>query len=171
MNEENEEELFYTILDEDGFIEAVAVSVASCFDSENTKEVYDYVNKDQMLNFVRERCLGYDEGNMVISAKVYEDSVNDIAQAMQGKMLAKLAAEGFLESAWDDELNDMVFWLADETHSNKKQITKAEAIEKGFIEEDFSEEEFRKQEAEFKRMEAEMDALWNTKKRKDNEDA
>jgi len=115
MSEEHfEEEQCYTILDEHGFAEAVALSVAGCFDSENIKEVLQYVNEEQILNCVREKCLGFDDDQMIINSKIYEDTINDLAQMMQGKMLAKLAAEGYLESAWDDELNDMVFWLAEE---------------------------------------------------------
>lgn len=123
MKEDNEAELFYTVLDEDGFFEALATSVANCFDSENIQEVLAYVSKDQILNCVREKCFGFDEGNMVINAKVYEDSVNDLAQMMQGKMLAKLAAEGYLESAWDDNVNDMIFWLADQDEKQENNTT------------------------------------------------
>jgi len=123
MEEHNEDQMFYTVLDEDGFCEAVAQSVASVFDSENVQEVLAYVSRDQILNCVKEKCFGFDDGNMVINAKVYEDSVNDLAGMMQGKMLAKLAAEGFLESAWDDEVNDMVFWLADEGKPENEKKT------------------------------------------------
>lgn len=124
MSEEHfEEEQCYTILDEHGFALAVAESVAGCFDSENVKEVLGYVNEEQILNCVREKCLGFDDDQMIINTKIYEDTVNDLAQMMQGKMLAKLAAEGFLESAWDDELNEMVFWLADEDKQENEKKT------------------------------------------------
>lgn len=120
---EDDEYTFYTILDEQAFCQSLAKSVAECFDSDSTTEVFGYVTQDQMLSFVRERSYGFDHGNMVINAKIYEDTVNDIAQSMQGKMLSKLAAEGYLNCAWDDKINDMIFWLADQDENEQKNIT------------------------------------------------
>lgn len=116
----NDDQEFYAITNIKGYAtemrDAAARTVAENYD-ENLDE---YISIDQMINLVRSECVGFDGENRPLlnedaNEKIYKSTVTWI----QNVGLAKLAAQGLIECAWDDEINEMVFW------ANKEINTKA----------------------------------------------
>lgn len=113
---ENNEEEMLSVVDMEGCIEHLAGSIAKEYSSETKAEdVFYFCSPQQIESIINESCLGYDENdNPIINSSVYAEVCDKIFQTVQNASLAKLASEGHLECAWDDDLNDMVFWLPDE---------------------------------------------------------
>lgn len=71
----------------------------------------DYININQMINLVKSECIGYDDLNRPLlnedaNAKIYESTITWIHNVG----LARLAAKGLIECAWDNNSNEMIFW-------------------------------------------------------------
>ena len=80
----------------------------------------NYISIDQMIGLVKTKCLGFDDNNRpLLDEKTNEDIFEETAVWIHNVGLAKLAAQDLVECAWDNELNDMVFW-AKETQKNDK---------------------------------------------------
>lgn len=125
MSEDN----VYGISDLNGFCEHVRSGVAeelrgNLSSSEMSNEnLDDFITLKQVENLVREKQLGHDNEDEVIyiDTKAFGEIWDEVENQIYGAALSKLAAEGLIESAWDDKLNDMVFWLSDKT---KKDMDK-----------------------------------------------
>lgn len=71
-----------------------------------------YMTLEQIRSMAREWYIGLDpeSGHPVMTAEVYEEMVLALSRAFLGSCLAKLASKGLVESAWDPEANEAVFW-------------------------------------------------------------
>ena len=112
----NEEEQMMSVVDMEGCVEHLADSIAKEYSPDTKAEdVFHFCSRQQIESIINESCLGYDEDdNPIISVEIYAEVCDKIFQTVQSASLAKLASEGYLECAWDNDLNDMVFWLPDE---------------------------------------------------------
>jgi hypothetical protein len=76
-----------------------------------------------MISLVKENCVGFDDNDRPLldedsNEKIYEYTVIWIHNVG----LAKLAAKGLVECAWDENINEMVFWANPEiTNTTKKK--------------------------------------------------
>ena len=85
---------------------------ASSFEKDYTENLDDFITIPQVINMIKENNLGLDdEGNYLINEDIFDDVFNNIRDRLYEVALAKLAAKGLIECAWDDESNEMVFWL------------------------------------------------------------
>jgi hypothetical protein len=114
-------EQVYAITNLEGYVsqmrEAAAKNISENSDEDNLD---DYISVDQMIGLVKTNCLGYDDNDHVLldekaNQKIFEEATTWI----HNFGLAKLAAQDLVECAWDDELNEMVFWHK-ETPKNDK---------------------------------------------------
>lgn len=111
----------YAITNIEGYVtqmrEAAANSISENSSNDNLN---DYISIDQMIGLVKTNCIGYDDQNHPLlneetNQKIFEEATTWIHNIG----LAKLAAQDLVECAWDDELNEMVFWHK-ETPKNDK---------------------------------------------------
>jgi len=110
MSEDN----VYSITDLDGYAIHIRDSVAKSFKQDYSENLDEYISLDQIKHIVAGYSLGYDENsNYLINEEVFNDIFDDVREVFFGVGLAKLASKGLLECAWDDNLNEMVFWLND----------------------------------------------------------
>lgn len=58
------------------------------------------------------------ETRVSISDDQYMLYIEELSSRMISNMLAKLASEGLLETAFDEEINDFVFWAKDSDEKN-----------------------------------------------------
>ena len=78
------------------------------------KDLDEFITLAQIENIIRENQLTTDDDESIyLNMIVYENIVETITYQVYGAALSKLAASGFLECAWDEKLNDMVFWVSD----------------------------------------------------------
>lgn len=117
----------YAIVDLDGYAkemrEAAAKSLAESYD-ENLDE---FITIPQMINLVKTECVGFDDDDRPLldedsNSKIYESTVTWIHNIG----LAKLAAQGLIECAWDDNSNEMIFW-ANKNIGTSKKTTKGKS--------------------------------------------
>lgn len=116
MNEE-----VYAITNIEGYVSQMREAAANSI-SENSSQddLNDYISIDQMIGLVKSNCIGYDDHNHPLlneenNQKIFEEAsiwIHNVG-------LAKLAAQDLVECAWDDKLNEMVFW-SKETPKNDK---------------------------------------------------
>ena len=114
----------YAIVDLDGYVREMRDAAAKTLAEDHDENLDEFVNVNQMINLVKSECVGFDDNerpmlNESANEKIYEKTVAWIHNAG----LAKLAAQGLIECAWDNNLNEMVFW-SNETPQKRKSNDK-----------------------------------------------
>jgi hypothetical protein len=105
-------EQVYAITDLSGYVSQMRnVAAQNISENSNQDNLDDYISIDQMIGVVKSNCLGYDDNDHVLldekrNQKIFEE----VTAWIHNVGLAKLAAQDLVECAWDDELNEMVFW-------------------------------------------------------------
>jgi hypothetical protein len=124
-NELPEEELVrsYRVTDLHGFCKETRLLVADYLRGTlnakalSEKELDEFITVKQVENMLRELQIETnhhnDDDHLYINMLSYDVLFEMVMSQIYGSALSKLAAEGFLEQAWDDKLNDMVFWVKD----------------------------------------------------------
>jgi len=106
----NEEEM-YAITNLEGYALEMRQAAANSLCENNEDNLDDYISISQMINLVKEHCVGFDSNNRPLlnedtNEEIYESTVIWI----QNVGLAKLAAKDLVQCAWDTDTNEMVFW-------------------------------------------------------------
>lgn len=105
------EDNIYSVLDLDNYATMIRDSVAESFSESYEDNLDEYISLDEVKNMIIGHSLGQDEdGFYLINEEVFNDTFEDIRAWMIDVGLAKLAAADLIECAWDDKLNQMVFW-------------------------------------------------------------
>jgi hypothetical protein len=109
----------YSIIDLEGYAKAMRDGAASSFEKDYTENLDDFITIEQVINLIKKNNLGLDEdGNYIINSDIFDEVFGEIRDWLYGVGLSKLAAKGFVDCAWDDEANEMVFWLANKDKTN-----------------------------------------------------
>jgi hypothetical protein len=109
----------YSVIDLEGYAKAMRDGAASSFEKDYTENLDEFISIGQVINMIKKNNLGLDEeGNYLINEQIFDDVFNDIRDWLYGVGLAKLASKGFVDCSWDDESNEMVFWLANKDKTN-----------------------------------------------------
>lgn len=100
----------YAITNLEGYASEMREAAAKSF-SDDCEDVDSYISLGQMINLVKSECIGFDDQNRPLlnedaNEKIYESTVTWINNIG----LARLAADGYVECAWDSNKNEMVFW-------------------------------------------------------------
>ena len=114
----------YAIVDLDGYVREMRDAAAKTLAEDHDENLDEFVSVNQMINLVKSECVGFDDNdrpmlNEDANEMIYEKTVAWIHNAG----LAKLAAQGLIECAWDSNLNEMVFW-SNETPQKRKSNDK-----------------------------------------------
>ena len=114
----------YAIVDLDGYVREMRDAAAKTLAEDHDENLDEFVNVNQMINLVKSECIGFDDDerpmlNEDANEIIYEKTVAWIHNAG----LAKLAAQGLIECAWDSNLNEMIFW-SNETPQKRKSNDK-----------------------------------------------
>lgn len=96
----------YHILNPEGFCDSVRKEVLKSYGLPDDE---DHLTNNQVMKLLDERCEKDDDGYLGD-----DESLNMIVEAAQniviGMCLSSMAASGELETAWDSEKNEPVFW-------------------------------------------------------------
>lgn len=110
----------YSITDLDGYASHIREAVAKSFQEDYTENLDDYISLEQIKQIIDGYSLGTDENNdYLINEEVFNDIFDDIREFFYGVGVAKLAAKDLIECAWDNNLNEMVFWVKDNDTEQK----------------------------------------------------
>lgn len=111
----------YAIVNLNGYVSQMREAAANSISENNSSDnLDDYISLDQMIGLVKSSCLGFDDNDNPLldenkNQQIFEETVTWIHNVG----LAKLAAKDLIECAWDDSLNEMIFWKK-ETSKNDK---------------------------------------------------
>jgi hypothetical protein len=111
----------YAIVDVNGYVSQMREAAADNI-SENgsSDDLNSYISIDQMIGLVKSSCIGFDDNNHpLLNEEKNQKIFEEISVWIHNVGLAKLAGQDLIECAWDDELNEMVFWHK-ETPKNDK---------------------------------------------------
>lgn len=102
----------YAITDVDGYVSQMRqVAAESISENSDQDNLDNYISIGQMIGLVKSHCLGFDDHNRpLLNEKQNEIIFKETTTIIHNAGLAKLAAKDIIECAWDDELNEMVFW-------------------------------------------------------------
>lgn len=72
----------------------------------------EYMTLQQVSSIIEDYIEGVDEesGSPVMSEENYVELIRDVSSSFLGACLAKLAAADLVETAWDEERGQQVFW-------------------------------------------------------------
>ena len=139
---------YYTITDLDQFIESTRVLVFDAFGKADNHdpdqlalylqelkpqeqiELNSVLTQQESLNiakdFIKEKIKNK-KTVYIISEKKYMAMIESFNERLVSNMLKNLTQIGLLESAYDSELNDFIFWIKeqDQPNENKDQSNKA----------------------------------------------
>ena len=108
----------YAIIDLNGYVSQMREAAARSLSDSTEDNLDDYISVNQMINMIKNECLGFDEeDHPLLDETTNEKIFENTAVWIHNVGLAKLAAQDLVECAWDNELNDMVFWVKE----NKKE--------------------------------------------------
>lgn len=112
----------YAIIDLDGYANEMRIAAAKSIAPDGQDNLDDYITISQIKSLVNAWCVGYDDQERpVLDEESNQHIFEDTTVWMTNVGLAKLAAEGFLECAWDDESNEMIFWASQESETTNEQ--------------------------------------------------
>lgn len=111
----------YAITDLEGYAKEMRDAAAKSLSSSYDENMDEFISLGQMINLVKSECVGFDNKNRPLldedaNEKIYEHTITWIHNVG----LAKLASKGLVECAWDDKINEMVFWANPEISKTQK---------------------------------------------------
>jgi hypothetical protein len=111
----------YAIVDVNGYVSQMREVAADSISEDGHSDNLDsYISLNQMIGLVKSHCLGFDDNNYpLLNEKKNQQIFEEITIWIHNVGIAKLAGQDLVECAWDDELNEMVFWQK-EPHKNDK---------------------------------------------------
>ena len=111
----------YSIYDINGYVSQMREAAAKSISEDTINEDLDsYITINQMMGLVKTNCLGYDENNNpLLNEKSNEQIYEDAAIWIHNVGLSKLSAKDLVECAWDDKLNEMIFWQKEIAKNDK----------------------------------------------------
>lgn len=132
----NKEE-WYEIADIEKFVESTRVLVFDAFGKQNYDienlvteisnlkehekiELNSIFTQQEAMNIVR-GLVKKRKGVYTINHIIYSKIVESFNERFIGNMLANLTSKGLLESAFDTEANDFVFWIKDNNEKNNQR--------------------------------------------------
>ncbi len=113
----------YAITDLDGYVVEIRQAAADSIGSSDGEDLNNYISLDQMKGLVEQWSLGTDnQDRLIVDEETNQHIFEDTRIWISNVGLAKLAAEDCIECAWDNDANEMVFWVKET--SEKKHESK-----------------------------------------------
>lgn len=134
---------YYTITDIDKFVESTRVLVFDAFgknEKSNADELTLMMNqlkdheKEELetvltqseamtiaQDFIKTKKNKRNESIYIISEKKYMEMIESFNSRLVSNMLRNLTGMGILDSAYDSELNDFVFWVKEEEKKKNEE--------------------------------------------------
>ena len=110
----------YVITDTDEFVHLMRSTAASSLAEEYLGKTKQYSDKDldgittlnQVESIIAEKSIDIDEeSKYIINGDIFEDIFDEVRNLIYQSAMSQLAAKGYIECAWDDKKNKMIFWV------------------------------------------------------------
>jgi len=103
----------YAINNLDAYADEMRVAAANSISKDYSENLDDFITIHQLKNLIKQYSSGTDEQDRVV---LDDDAIDDIFYAtadwIYSVALSRLASKNLIECAWDDEENNMVFWVS-----------------------------------------------------------
>lgn len=101
----------YLINDLENYAVALRKLAGDSINENSNANLDDYISVGQVCGIIKENTIGISEnGKYILDENSHETIFENIITRIYNVGLAKLAANGVIECAWDNESNEMVFW-------------------------------------------------------------
>lgn len=90
-------------------IEDIDINIEN-LDEESIEEINRCLNKSECKSIMMEYVKNCSNGNHRISTDRYMKFIESLNSRLVSNLLNKMSTEGLLESAFDEETNDFIFW-------------------------------------------------------------
>ena len=101
----------FCILNLEKYADFVRKKAAASFSKNYNNDIDGFMTIAQAVAMVKENSIGTDEEKRyLIDDESYEELFDAMKTRIYNSGLSKLAAMNYLECAWDDKKNEMVFW-------------------------------------------------------------
>lgn len=102
--------------------------IQDCFQQlglEEKQEINQVLTLNECVEIVKENCRKFrhkktKEVKYVIDSDSFDDIIHKVNQRMISNIISALVSRGMLDSAFDEEKNDFVFWVAQQD-DNKEE--------------------------------------------------
>ena len=103
----------YSIMDMERYATSLRANAAMTYaKSDITTRLDEYITIPQVCTLIDNNIVGHDEKDRpLIDENGYNTIFEEIRVWLYNASLARLAANDEVQCAWDDELNEMVFWI------------------------------------------------------------
>jgi|688.fasta_scaffold826662_3 hypothetical protein len=120
------DEELYAIINLEGYASEMRQAAANSLCANNEDNLDEYISINQMINLVKEHCAGFDtENRPLLNEDTNEEIYESVTTWIHNVGLAKLAAKDLVQCAWDDKINEMVFWANPEMNQPEKKKRKS----------------------------------------------
>jgi hypothetical protein len=97
----------YRLVSPEGFSDIIRQKVLQTAGLSNDES---RITNRQVLNILEMLCVR-DDGELLVSDEIVSELMDEAKIILLGVMLSEMASSGELESAWDSEKNEAVFWI------------------------------------------------------------
>lgn len=112
----------YAITDLEGYISQMRDAAAKSLSEDCDENLDEFISVGQMTNMINNECLGFDDENRpMLDENTNERIFENTAIWIHNVALAKLAAKDLVECAWDNDSNEMIFWIKEKVQPNAKR--------------------------------------------------
>ena len=103
----------YSIMDMERYATSLRANAAMSYaKSDITTRLDEYITIPQVCTLIDNNIVGHDdEDRPLIDENGYNTIFEEIRVWLYNASLARLAANDEVQCAWDDELNEMIFWI------------------------------------------------------------
>ena len=104
----------YSIKDLDEFAKIMRheAAISLVQDKQYDQDLDEFITIDQIKNIVNANNAGKDnDGLFLMNAETIETILVEIKNIIYQTSLSRLASAGYIECAWDDQKNNMTFWM------------------------------------------------------------
>jgi hypothetical protein len=103
----------YSIMDMERYATSLRANAAMTYaKSDITTRLDEYITIPQVCTLIDNNIVGHDdEDRPLIDENGYNTIFEEIRVWLYNASLARLAANDEVQCAWDDDLNEMVFWI------------------------------------------------------------
>lgn len=102
----------YSIFDLEGYAKEMRNTAAKSLKEDYAENLDEYISLEQVYNIVAKESVGLDDEDRYILDEESNDRIFETIKVwIYNCGLAKLAGNDMIECAWDNECNEMVFWI------------------------------------------------------------
>lgn len=129
----------FEITDIDKFVECSRVLVFDCMGKDQTSslndmkytllelseeernELNEVLSQEEAMSICKLFLRQYDENKFIVSNKQYAKLIDSLNTRLVSNMLNNLVNRGLLETAFDHESNDFIFWVKENENKEDKK--------------------------------------------------